>query len=113
MSAPIDLLAAYLTGPDVAGYSMGLQMGGHRAEVAQQYFALRSAFGVSGYMTAIEARKRIVAALAPPQPVGADDGANRTPPTEALPIPGDPGDGRALIAPDPARPGAADGAARP
>ena len=44
--------------------------------------------------------------LEPPKPAGADDSANRTPPTEALPIPGDPGDGRALIAPDPARPGA-------
>ena len=30
----------------------------------------------------------------------AAEGATRTPPTEALPIPGDPGDGRALITPD-------------
>ncbi|MBK8508956.1 MAG: hypothetical protein IPL51_09995 [Candidatus Competibacteraceae bacterium] len=77
MSAPIDLLADYLTGLDVAGYTMALQMGGHRADAAQRYFALRSAFGVSGYMTAIEARKRIAAALSPPQPVGADDGLAR------------------------------------
>jgi len=37
----------------------------------------------------------------------ATEGANRTPPTEALPIPGDPGDGGALITPDPARAGGA------
>lgn len=48
-SKAIDLLATYLTGSNVAAASIGLELGGHCLTMAQPYFALREALGITGY----------------------------------------------------------------
>jgi hypothetical protein len=50
-----DALAEYLTGPVVAHASIALQVGGMQKVAGEKFFALRSAFGLSGYPTKEEA----------------------------------------------------------
>lgn len=63
LATPIDHLATFLTGSRVALHSVGLQMRGTMRSEAEAFFALRNAFGVSGYMTRDEAVNAICAAL--------------------------------------------------
>lgn len=58
----VDVLAEYLTGPSVTIHSMGLVMAGAQRTAAEQYFAMRAALGVFGYVTAGEARAAIAKA---------------------------------------------------
>jgi len=62
---PVRILAEYLTGPDVASNSiaLGLPHGWRQRQQAERYFALRAAFGISGYASAKEAEAAIRAAL--------------------------------------------------
>lgn len=60
MTSPIPALAAYLTsGRLVTKHSIGIQMGGIGKVEADEFFTLRAAFGVAGYMTADEALEAI------------------------------------------------------
>lgn len=59
----IELLATYLTGSNVAAASIALQIGGHAMTMAQPYFALREALGVTGYATREEAIVALQAAF--------------------------------------------------
>lgn len=64
MIDPINALAVYITGTRVVRQSMALEMGGFAKAEADAFFALRAAFGVSGYATAEEAAASIRATLA-------------------------------------------------
>lgn len=61
-----DLLAEYLTGPEVGNHSIGLQMplGTLANKRAERFFALRAAFGIRGYDDQAAATKAITAAVA-------------------------------------------------
>lgn len=63
----LDVLADYLSGPDVAMHSVGLGLpdGDRRLKAAERFFALRAAFGVDGYADAIEDRAAIAKATTP------------------------------------------------
>lgn len=66
MNSPaLDMLAAYLTGTNVAHHSVMLQTpaGTPNHDRAVAFFALRGAFGVQGYANADEARVDITRAL--------------------------------------------------
>ena len=61
MTNPLPTLAAYLTsGRIVTKHSIGLQLGGTAKVDADDFFNLRAAFGVSGYMNEAEALEAIV-----------------------------------------------------
>jgi hypothetical protein len=62
---PIFTLADYLSGPLVVEQSLALQAGGPGSQRARRFFALREAFGVTGYATREEAEGMILATLAP------------------------------------------------
>lgn len=65
--APLDVLAAYMTdGQRVVRASIGLELSGRAYSEAAEFFALRQAFGVDGYMQPAEARAAIAATLALP-----------------------------------------------
>jgi hypothetical protein len=49
MDKILEHLATYLSGSNVAAASVGLELGGHARMLAEPYFALRNALGISGY----------------------------------------------------------------
>jgi hypothetical protein len=59
---PLEALAKYLSGPAVAHHSVCLQLAQH-APAAIQFFALRDAFGIGGYMTEEQAIAAIKSTL--------------------------------------------------
>jgi hypothetical protein len=65
---PLEALAKYLSGPAVAHHSVCLQLAQH-APAAIQFFALRDAFGIGGYMTEEQAIAAIKSTLGV-QPTG-------------------------------------------
>lgn len=59
------IIAEFLTGPDVAHHSIGLQLPSkHTYASAERFFKVRSALGINGYMDADEAVKAIARARA-------------------------------------------------
>lgn len=59
----VKALAAYLTGANSARHSIGLQVGGKMGAEAEQFFALRAAFGVEGWVSAEDAEAQIARTL--------------------------------------------------
>jgi hypothetical protein len=59
----IRALAEFLTGAKVARHSIGLQLGGQQQQEAEEFFAVRYACGVSGYIDADEAENVLRAAF--------------------------------------------------
>lgn len=60
----IEQLATYFSGSNVAAASIGLQLGGHALTMAQPYFAMREALGITGYATHEEAVETLSALFA-------------------------------------------------
>lgn len=57
---PVTTLADYLTSSTrVVNHSVALQIGGAAKQEADAFFALRTALGVTGYMTSDDAEKAI------------------------------------------------------
>lgn len=54
-AAMIDIVAEFFTGPHVAYSSVGLQIAGHQAAMARQFFEARKKLGIEGYATKDEA----------------------------------------------------------
>ena len=60
---PITTLADYFSGPQVGHASIGLAAAGMEGRAAERFFAVREAFGISGYDDRRTCERKIFAAF--------------------------------------------------